>query len=184
MTRILVQRGSGSSSSNQNRSSVPSSSNAPTQPQTVPPQVNSAVKSDGTSNEGNEQVIIDELPEQSASSGNKTTNSDDFSHGSTEQAKNVDNGSIDGAKVVNDANQVDLVRGYGGLVITEHTKLESDGRNDDTMQSAIGVSQPPPPPVPPPKPSGSNSNLRRHVSGASDSPRIGPSRRPDRKSVV
>lgn len=178
MTRILVQRGSGSSSSNQNRSSVPSSSNAPTQPQTVPVQVNSAVKSEGPSDEGNDQVIVSELPEHSAISGNKSTTSDDFSYGGPEQAQNVDDASGDGTKIVNDVSRNDLIRGFSSLTLTEHTKSESDGRNDDSMRSGIGSSQPPPPPVPPPKPSGSNSNLRRVASGASDSPQIGPCRRP------
>jgi len=157
---------------------VPSSSNAPSEPQTVPVQVNSAVKTEGPDDEGNDQVIINESPEQSASSGNKTTKSDDFSHQGPEQAQNLDDGHGDGAKIGNDVSRNDLMGGFSSLMLTEHTKSESDGRNDDSLRSGIGSSQPPPPPVPPPKPSGSSFNLRRAASGASDSPRIGPSRRP------
>lgn len=181
MTRILVQRGSGSSSSNQNRSSAASSSssNAPSQSQTVPTQVNSAVKVEGVPEEGQEEVIVNEFPEQCATSGNKTTpKSDDFSHESLEQTQNAVDESVDDVKTGNDANQVgDLIRGFSGLTVTEQTKFDTDGCTAD-MQSDTGSSQPPPPPVPPPIPSGSNSSFRRFVSGTSDTPRIGPSRRP------
>lgn len=171
MTRILVQRGSGSSSSNQNRSSAPSSSSAPSQSQTAPAQV-------GVPEEGHELVIVNEFPENCASSGNRTPKSDDFPYESLEEDQNVADESVDSVKTGNDANQVDLIRGFKGITISEHTKHEADGSSSDKMQSGTGSSQPPPPPIPPPKPSGSYSNLRRFVSGTSDSPRIGPSRRP------
>lgn len=176
MTRILVQRGSGSSS-NQNRSSVPSSSSA-SPPQSVPPQVSAAGKSEGVPEEINEQSIVNELPEYCADSGNKTLKSEDLSFESVNQTQDVDNESSDAVKMMDYEKPVDLVTGLSGLTITEHTKNESDGCSGDNMPSGTGSSQPPPPPVPPPKLAGSSSNLRRFVSGTSESPRSGPSRRP------
>lgn len=170
MTRILVQRGSSgsSSSSNQNRASVPSSSNAPIQPQT---------SSDEVHEQQQEGVTVNELPEICTASGNKLGKSDDYvNEGGFDQSKNVGDEGADDFIVGSNDSQVDLVRGFSGVKVAEHNNLETDGLGGDILQSASRSSQPPPPPIPPPKPSGSNSLLRR--SGTSDSPRIGPSRRP------
>ncbi|KAL9247322.1 hypothetical protein vseg_020766 [Gypsophila vaccaria] len=179
MTRILVQRGSsGSSSSSQNRSSVPSSSNAPTQPQgaAAAAQVNVAVKSEDEVLE--QQIVVSDLPESCVASGSKAVKSDDaLDDGSGQNQELVDDG-VDDAKIGCEVNQVDLMRGFSGLNVLENSKNECVGKSGDTLQSVTGSSQPPPPPVPPPKSSGSYPNLMRYASGTSDSPRIGPSRRP------
>ncbi|KAK9755880.1 hypothetical protein RND81_01G057200 [Saponaria officinalis] len=167
MTRILVQRGtSGSSSSNQNRSSVPSSSNAPAQPQPQggPTQVSVAVKNDDDVRE--QQVIVSESPEN--------CDDDVLEDVMGQSQESVDDG-VDDAKI---GCEVDLTRGFSWLNISENAKNESVSKSGDTLQSLSGSSQPPPPPVPPPKSLGSYPNLMRFASGASDSPRIGPSRRP------
>jgi len=157
---------------------VPSSSSAPTQHQSVPPQVSGAAKSEGVPEEINEQIIVNELPEYCVDSGNRTLKSEDLSYESVNQAQNADDESSDAVKAGDYEDQVDLVTGLSGLTITEHTKYESDGYSGDNMQSGTASTKPPPPPVPPPKPAGSSSNLRRFVSGTSESPRFGPSRRP------
>ncbi|KAH9623537.1 hypothetical protein KSS87_014711 [Heliosperma pusillum] len=176
MTRILVQRGSsGSSSSNQNRASVSSSSTAPAQSQGGPAQVVVAVKSE---DEVNEQGIASELSEHCVASGSKTVKSDDaLEEGVNPSPELLDGDGVDG-RVVSDVNQVDLLRGFSALNVSENANNESDSLSGDTLQSGMGSSQPPPPPIPPPKPLGSNPNLMRFVSGTSESPRIGPSRRP------
>lgn len=167
MTRILVQRGS---SSNQTRPSVSSSSNAPVQPHTVPSQANVAVP-----DEVLEQVIVNELPDNA---GNRAPRSDVFFNEGDDQSKNLGNEGPDDSNLGNNDNQMELMRGLSGLKVTERKNCETDALSCDNLQSGTGNSQPPPPPIPPPKPTGSNFAVRRFVPGTSDSPRIGPSRRP------
>ncbi|KMT04910.1 hypothetical protein BVRB_7g170770 [Beta vulgaris subsp. vulgaris] len=176
MTRILVPRGSsGCSSSNQTRTSAPSSSNAPIQPHIAPSQPIVAPP-----DEVHEQLIVNELPEICASSGigNKIGRGDELSTEGFDQSKNVGDDSAIDLKIGNNDTQVDFVRGFSGLKVTDHKNSGKDASSADNLQSGIGSSQPPPPPIPPPKPSGSNSMLRRFVAGTPDSPRIGPARRP------
>ncbi|XP_056683968.1 OVARIAN TUMOR DOMAIN-containing deubiquitinating enzyme 6 isoform X1 [Spinacia oleracea] len=161
MTRILVPRGSSgsSSSNNQTRTSLPSSSNQP-----IPSNPNVVI---AVPDEVHEQVIANDLPENGSS--------DDQGF---DQSKNAGDDGADDLKIGNNENQVDNIRVFSGLKVTDHNSHETDALAGDNFQSEAQSSQPPPPPIPPPKPSGSNSMLRRFVSGTSDSPRIGPSRRP------
>ncbi|CAL8162123.1 unnamed protein product [Prunus armeniaca] len=183
MTRILVQRGSSSgSSSNPSRpSSFSGSSSGWAQPQVNSPQVVSVVKDEEIGEEAQEHIIVDELSEYCGSGDNKAVKNDDLL---TESIHNDDNVSssdelAEGEKVgKNDiADPGEMMKGLGGLMISEKVTVENVDSSRDSLQNAIGSSQPPPPPVPPPKLSSANSNSRRSVSGSSNSVRIGPSRR-------
>ncbi|XP_057534279.1 OVARIAN TUMOR DOMAIN-containing deubiquitinating enzyme 6 [Amaranthus tricolor] len=177
MTRILVQRGcTGSSSSNQSRISVPSSTNVP------PPQSNISVPDDA-----HEQVTVNELPDNCANTADKRNKSDDFLNEGSD--KNVeDDEAVHDFNVGNNDIQVDShsVRGFSGLKVTDQISHETSdtvgvGGTGDYLYNTgtgTGTSQPPPPPVPPPIPSGSNSISRRLHLGTPDSPWIGSSRRP------
>ncbi|XP_059429635.1 OVARIAN TUMOR DOMAIN-containing deubiquitinating enzyme 6 isoform X1 [Corylus avellana] len=183
MTRILVQRGSGSgSSSNPSRNSTfPGSSSARAEPQVTTPQVLSAVKDEEIGEEVQEQAVVDELLELCGSSDNKVAKGDDLL---MESFDNDQNGSS--SDEINDSQNVDtdeivgpgeLMKGMGGLRISERLTVETEGSSANSAPSDSGSSQPPPPPVPPPKPSAGNSNSRRVVSGNSNAVRIGSSRR-------
>uniref|UniRef100_A0A803LXQ8 ubiquitinyl hydrolase 1 n=1 Tax=Chenopodium quinoa TaxID=63459 RepID=A0A803LXQ8_CHEQI len=139
----------GSSSSNQTRSS---SQTAPNHVVAVP----------------DEQVVVNDLPETG------------IADESFDQTRSVGDDAADNVITGNDESQVDLTRGFTGLDVVDQDGCENDDFSADTLQTGTQTqsSQPPPPPIPPPIPSGSNSVFRRFVSGTSDSPRIGPSRRP------
>ncbi|PON76831.1 OTU domain-containing protein 5/Otubain-like deubiquitinase [Parasponia andersonii] len=179
MTRILVQRGSSSSStssSNPSRSSsFPASSSAParTEPQVNPSEVVSAVKNEEIGEEVQEQVVVDELIE---SSNSRDVKSDDVNF-HIEQNETSSDEIADSEKVSNDdiVDQGETTRSSSGLRTLERGAAANEDLSGDSQQNVIGGSQPPPPPVPPPKPSASNS--RRVISGSSNTTRIGPSRR-------
>ncbi|GMH11131.1 hypothetical protein Nepgr_012972 [Nepenthes gracilis] len=178
MTRILVQRGSGSSSSNQSRSSLSSSSTSTPQLLANPPQVNTGLKEEDSREELHEQVAAHESVDHCATGPNKTPKGDDLSNESFSQSENENDEIVDGEKVSNDSgSQVNLIGGFSGLMIMEHATSESEAWSFDVSQSGTDSSQPPPPPVPPPKPLATNSSLRRALSGAANSGRIGSSRR-------
>ncbi|GAB4859803.1 OVARIAN TUMOR DOMAIN-containing deubiquitinating enzyme 6 [Ancistrocladus abbreviatus] len=178
MTRILVQRGSASSSSNQTRSSLPSSSTVPSQVVVNLPQVNTGTKEEQSRDEVQEQVVANESVEQSSSGENKIAKNDDLSPEGFGQSENGSHEIVDSEKVgKDDGSQIDLIRGFSGLTVTEHAKYESEDWRIDTLPSGADRSHPPPPPVPPPKPSATDSRSRRFLTGASNSVRIGPSRR-------
>lgn len=183
MTRILVQRGSGSgSSSNPSRnSSLPGSSSARAEPQVSTPQVLSAVKDEEIGEEVQEQAVVDELLEFCGSSDNKVAKGDDLL---MESFDNDQNGSS--SDEINDSQKVDtdeivgpgeLRKGMSGLRISERLTVETEGSSANSALTVSGSSHPPPPPVPPPKPSAGNSSSRRVVSGNSNAVRIGSSRR-------
>lgn len=182
MTRILVQRGSSStSSSNSGRSG---SSSARAEPQVNVPQVVQAVKDEESGEEVQEQVAVDEVIECSLSSNCKAVKGDDLScH--TEQIDTSTDEMVNSERVCN----VDVVspgeamKGLSGLRISERGAVENENLSGDSSQNASGKSQPPPPPVPPPKPS-SNSNARRLFSGSSHATQIGPARRPSTWPLV
>lgn len=164
MTRILVQRGSaGPSSSNPSRSSsLPSSStstSAPPQPQVE------------IGEEVQEQVVVENFVECFGSDDHKSAKTNDLL-----PEDDQDNDQTVDSEIVgnDDVGSVDLTRALGALRIMEN---ETEGSGSDSLQTVTGSSYPPPPPVPPPKPSSGNSNSRRFLSGSSNSPRIGPSRR-------
>ena len=172
MTRILVQRGSGS---NPNRtSSSPSSSLAPSQPQ-VTTQVPSAVKDEEVGEEVLEQAIVDDNLETGE---NKATKSDDLLQESL-LTENANDENVDGEKTGND----DVVgpgvmdQDLGGVRINEKLAVEIEGSGDDSSQNVNRGSYPPPPPIPPPKPWATNSNSIRFGSDNSNAVRIGSPRR-------
>ncbi|KAL5574582.1 hypothetical protein UlMin_016281 [Ulmus minor] len=164
MTRILVQRGSSSSSSsNPNRSSSLSGPVlARAEPQVNTPQV-SPVKDEENAEDVPEQVVVDELPEYSGSSNSKAVKGDNESS-QTDQNETSNDEVSHGEKVGNDD-----IAGSGAA--------ESEESGGNSSQDVSGSSQPPPPPVPPPKPFTANSNLSRFVSGSSTATRTVPSRR-------
>ncbi|POO01278.1 OTU domain-containing protein 5/Otubain-like deubiquitinase [Trema orientale] len=179
MTRILVQRGSSSSStssSNPSRSSsLPASSSAPAraEPQVNPSEVVSAVKNEEIGEEVQEQVVVDKLIE---SSNSRDVKSDDVSF-HIEQNETSSDEIADSEKVGNDdiVDQGETTKSSSGLRTLERGAAANEDLSGDSQQNVIGGSQPPPPPIPPPKPSASNS--RRFISGSSNATRIGPSRR-------
>lgn len=172
MTRILVQRGSGS---NPNRtSSLPSSSLAPSQPQAAT-QVPSAVKDEEVGEEVQEQTIVDDTLETCE---NKVTKTDDLLQESVRN-DNANDDNVDGEKIVNDdvLGSGDLDQEFGGLRINEKLAVENEGSSADSSQIVNRSSYPPPPPVPPPKHWATNSNPMRFGSDGSNSVRIGSPRR-------
>ncbi|GAB4824654.1 OVARIAN TUMOR DOMAIN-containing deubiquitinating enzyme 6 [Ancistrocladus abbreviatus] len=178
MTRILVQRGSGSSSPNQNRSPLPSSSTVPSHVIVNPPQVNNGTKEEEIGEEVHEQVVTSEFVEHRRTEDNRTPKSDAVFPESFGQSENGSDEVVDGERVGSDGNGANSVIGFSGLTVAEHGTYESKGWSVDDSRSGADSSQPPPPPVPPPKPSATSSSLRRSVMGTSNSVRIGPSRRP------
>ncbi|KAG8655088.1 OVARIAN TUMOR DOMAIN-containing deubiquitinating enzyme 6 isoform X2 [Manihot esculenta] len=179
MTRILVQRGSGSSSSNQSRTGSSSAARQDTQVTATAP----VVSAPEIVEEAQELLVVDELLECCGSSDNKASKSDELLveglHGGRNENSSDEIG--DNEKLVNAecVGSGDMVKGLGGLRILERTSAESEGACLDSPGIGGGSPQPPPPPVPPPKPlaTNSNSNSRRFVSGSSNSMRIGSSRR-------
>lgn len=172
MTRILVQRGSGS---NPNRtSSLPSSSLAPSQPQAAT-LVPSAVKDEEVGEEVQEQTIVDDTLETCE---NKVTKTDDLLQESVRN-DNPNDDNVDGEKIVNDdvLGSGDLDQEFGGLRINEKLAVENEGSSADSSQIVNRSSYPPPPPVPPPKHWATNSNPMRFGSDGSNSVRIGSPRR-------
>ncbi|GAB2274585.1 hypothetical protein Dimus_009353 [Dionaea muscipula] len=177
MTRILVQRGSGSSSSSQGRTTAPGSSSMPPQfPVNSSPSGHSSLREEDVGDEVREQVVATESSEHSLCPDNRTPRSDDLSPENFGQNENSINEIADLERVASDG-QADLTRGFGGLMIGDGTASDSEGWSADNSQSGADSSQPPPPPVPPPKPSSANSaNLRRFPTTTSNG-RSGSSRR-------
>lgn len=180
MTRILVQRGSGSSS-NQSRAGPSSSAARPDTQGTSILQAVSTAK-DGDVGEVQEQVVVDEFLENSGGHDNKVLKSDELLMGSIngDRSDSLNDETVDNHKVGNEEamGSGDLVKGLGGLIL-ERSPMESEGSNADLPKAGSGspLPPPPPPPVPPPKLDLTNSNSRRFIPGTSNSVRIGPSRR-------
>ncbi|KAB5561617.1 hypothetical protein DKX38_006574 [Salix brachista] len=179
MTRILVQRGSGSSS-NQSRAGASSSAARPDTQGTSILQAVSTAK-DGDVGEVQEQVVVDEFLENSGGHDNKVLKSDELLMGSIngDRSDSLNDETVDNHKVGNEEamGSGDLVKGLGGLIL-ERSPMESEGSNADLPKAGSGSPlPPPPPPVPPPKLDLTNSNSRRFIPGTSNSVRIGPSRR-------
>lgn len=181
MTRILVQRGSAGSSSNQNRSPLPGSSSASAS-QLFAPQIPSTSKDEEQDKEVQNACALDGLHDCCGSNGEKTPRNDDVLSKTTQGIKNEvvasefsdkeKDGIDDGA----DAGTV--VQELSGLQILEKFDFdESEGSGVGCSHVVSGSSQPPPPPVPPPKPFMANLSSRRTVSGGSSAPWIGSSRR-------
>ncbi|KAJ6927700.1 OVARIAN TUMOR DOMAIN-containing deubiquitinating enzyme 6-like [Populus alba x Populus x berolinensis] len=179
MTRILVQRGSGSSS-NQSRAGSSSSAARPDTQGTSILQAVSTPKDEDVGEEVQEQVVVDEFLENSGSHDNKVVKSDELLMGSIngDRSDSLNDEIVDNDKVGNEegAGSGDSVKGLGGLIL-ERSPVESEGSSSGCPENGSGSPQPPPPPVPPPKPDLTNSNSRRFISGTSNSVRIGSSRR-------
>ncbi|XP_011043383.1 PREDICTED: OTU domain-containing protein 5-like isoform X1 [Populus euphratica] len=179
MTRILVQRGSGSSS-NQSRAGSSSSATWPDAQGTSTPQSASTVRDEEIGEEVQEQVVVDEVLENSGSNDNKVVKSDELLTVSIndDQIESLNDDIVDNEKVGNDegVGSGDLVKGLSGLIL-ERSLVESEGSSAGYPEVGSGSPQPPPPPVPPPKPALTNLNSRRFMPGASNSVRIGSSRR-------
>ncbi|XP_050222590.1 OVARIAN TUMOR DOMAIN-containing deubiquitinating enzyme 6 [Mercurialis annua] len=181
MTRILVQRGSGSSSSsNQSRAGSSSAARPETQV-TVTPQVLSTLKDEEIGSDSQELHVADELFEYCGSADAKAVKNDEL----VVEGISVDRNEIfSGEIVVNEklvdaegAKSGDLVKGFGELTIMESSTADSEGSSSASPNAASESPQPPPPPVPPPKPIATNSNSRKSASGSSNSVRSGSSRR-------
>lgn len=189
MTRILVQRGGSASnagsSSNPNRNSnasFPGSSSA--RPESQPQPAPAPLKDEEIRDEVQEQVVVEEILEFCGTSENKSAKSDDLSMEResfcNDQNEGLSDESADSEKAGSDESMglgEELMKGMGGLRISERLAVETEGSGGDSSVTVCGSSHPPPPPVPPPKPSLGNSTSRRCVPGNSNAMRIGSSRR-------
>ncbi|CAN1251974.1 OVARIAN TUMOR DOMAIN-containing deubiquitinating enzyme 6 [Linum perenne] len=181
MTRILVQRGS-SSSSNQSRAG-PSSAARPETQATATSQVPSASKDEELiSDEVQEQIVAGEIVEHCVSSENKAAKNDDLpecKHGDRKECA-----SDGGGGTLNDVTleREDIIKGESRP--SGRPVVEDESSNCVFSPASNGRSQPPPPPVPPPKLPSASSNPRRFLSGSSDSVRTGSSRRAHAWPVV
>ncbi|GMJ10683.1 otubain-like deubiquitinase 1 [Hibiscus trionum] len=183
MTRILVQRGStSSSSSNPSRSaSLPGPSSSCSEPQVSPIQVPPAAGDDEASEEVQEQIGLNELLECNRSSENKAAESDEpFPENLHNDLNKISSDTLAEAEQMNalDASgPCDILNDLGGLSIPKTVVAETEGSSNDPIAFGSGSPHLPPPPVPPPKPSAANSNSRRFTSGSSNPVRAGSSRR-------
>ncbi|KAJ8615062.1 hypothetical protein MRB53_034434 [Persea americana] len=181
MTRILVQRGSVGSSSNQNRSPLPGSSSASAS-QLFAPQIPSTSKDEEQDKEVQNPCALDGLHDCCGSNDEKTPRNDDVLSETIQGVKNevvasefsdkekagIDDG-VDAGTVVQELS--------GPQILEKFDFDESEGSGVGCSHVVSGSSHPPPPPVPPPKPSMANLSSRRTVSGGSSAPWIGSSRR-------
>ncbi|XP_068658907.1 OVARIAN TUMOR DOMAIN-containing deubiquitinating enzyme 6-like [Aristolochia californica] len=182
MTRILVQRGSGGSSSNQNRSLPGSSSSSNALP--VPTQIASTSKEEEPEKGLHDKnaLELDGLLDICGSrEDNITLKSDEAPK---DNPQSVSRELVDKDKMGNDDT---LNVGAVEAVTKELSSLHNSEKFglDENQILGVGSSHvvsgtsypPPPPPVPPPKPSAANLGSRRIISGSSNAVRIGPSRR-------
>lgn len=160
MTRILVQRGSGSSSSNQGR---PSSSSLP---QSSVLNASSASKEE----EQEREVLQDELVEQTEGLEDKSVaNYDEFlTESSPDEVADKEKSHLD-----------EVVESVKDLGISD-----TGCSNFGSSQIVLGDSNPPPPPAPPPKPPSSNIGSRKSVLGGGNAGRVGSPRRQSGWPVV
>ncbi|XP_065865758.1 OVARIAN TUMOR DOMAIN-containing deubiquitinating enzyme 6 [Euphorbia lathyris] len=169
MTRILVQRGS-SSSSNQSRAGSASTARPEIQV-TASQQVISPPKDEEIGDE-TQELVVDELLDHCGNNDKKAAKSDELLveglHG--DRNESLSNENVDYEKSIN-------TEGLDGLRISERPTPESGGSSSGSPEVGNESPQPPPPPVPPPKPLATNSNSRRPVSGSPNSIRTGSSRR-------
>lgn len=181
MTRIFVQRGSGNSSTSQNR---PSSSS-------VPPTSASQAASTAKEEQEKEQIQdpggLDDLIQHCVGIDEKASSSNEIptesSQGSRNDVTNTDVVENKKPCIEESVEPAVRVRGPGGLHSSE--KLERDDSvtvGVGPPQMLISGSNPPPPPVPPPKPSSPNTGSRRLGLGFSNAVTIG-SRRQTRPVV-
>ncbi|XP_026439857.1 OTU domain-containing protein 5-like isoform X2 [Papaver somniferum] len=176
MTRILVQRGTSGSSSNQSRAGS-SSAAASTQQQFQGAQVTPTVK-EADVREEDVVVQVEDLVEFSGGGDEKLGSKNVQEAGKSTVASEFG----DKEKIVGSDNVVADVasREVHGLRIAEKLDLDLiEGSSVGISHKAAegSCSPPPPPPVPPPKPLAENLSSRRTGSGGSNAVRIGPSRR-------
>ncbi|XP_010557427.1 PREDICTED: OTU domain-containing protein 5-like isoform X2 [Tarenaya hassleriana] len=168
MTRILVQRGSASSPSNQSRSSSThsgssSSSSSPAEPQgsSNTRQVLTASRDEEITEEKQEQVSVVEHAECS-----------------DVNAEKVDNMSVCSNETVNKEDDEGFRNVFGSSMVSENVSVENEGVVCDSPQSGSDSPHPPPPPVPSPKPfPAANPDNRRSILGSSNALRIGTTQR-------
>ncbi|KAJ6410136.1 hypothetical protein OIU84_009600 [Salix udensis] len=138
MTRILVQRGSGSS--NQSRAGSSTAARPDSTPQAV-----STVRDEEIGEEVQEQAVVDEFLENSGSNDNKVVKSDELLTDSIndDQIESVNDGIVDNEKKDNDegVGSGDLVKGLSGLIL-ERSLVESEGSSAGPSNSVrIGPSR-------------------------------------------
>ncbi|KAK9153613.1 hypothetical protein Sjap_001093 [Stephania japonica] len=170
MTRILVQRGSSSSSANQSRAT-------PTQ-QFVALQIPSVAKQEEHEEEVLETGDVDLVTESGGGGDERTIKNDEVPRESNEQE--ISSCEI-GNKEESSQNISEsgiLTRELNGLQISERLAADDCGSSSSGVLPMItGSSYPPPPPVPPPKPSTANLSSRRNASSCLNTMRGGSSRR-------
>ncbi|ERN13062.1 hypothetical protein AMTRI_Chr11g150800 [Amborella trichopoda] len=195
MTRILVQRGSGSSSSN--RASGSSSNSAPNSVSTVSSPSSHVTREDDSDKDTNDIITsFDGLVHESSIFGDEKLQSNE---GEANQEPSIETGIEEWSEARPKSSQSivanqekEEIEELGDSEVTGSVPVsidstsfrgtgkfegdESDVLSNGSSQFASGSSYPPPPPVPPPKPSANSSN-RRIVSGGSAVVRSGPSRR-------
>ncbi|KAJ6717183.1 hypothetical protein OIU74_009664 [Salix koriyanagi] len=131
MTRILVQRGSGSS--NQSRAGSSTAARPDSTPQAV-----STVRDEEIGEEVQEQAVADEFLENSGSNDNKVVKSDELLTDSIndDQIESVNDGIVDNEKKDNDegVGSGDLVKGLSGLIL-ERSLVESEGSSAGYLEA-------------------------------------------------
>lgn len=182
MTRILVQRGSGSSSTSQNR---PSSSSVP--PNSAS-QAASNAKEEQEKDQNQDPAGLDDLIQHCVGIDEKVSSSNEIptesSQGSRIDVTNTDEVGNKKPCIEESVDSAVRARVSGGL----HSSDKLDRDDSVTMgvgpsQILVGGSNPPPPPIPPPKPSSQNTGSRRLGFGFSNAVSIG-SRRQVTRPVV
>ncbi|KAK9127850.1 hypothetical protein Syun_016647 [Stephania yunnanensis] len=178
MTRILVQRGSASSSANQSRAAQPgSSSSTPTQQFVTFP-----IPSVGKQEEHEEEVLdngdVDLVAESSSGGEERTITNDEVPCESNEQEVSSSEIGKEEESSQNMSESGILSRELNGLQISERLASDDSGSSSSVgLPMITGSSYPPPPPVPPPKPSTANLSSRRNASSCLNTMRGGSSRR-------
>ncbi|PKA58321.1 OTU domain-containing protein 5 [Apostasia shenzhenica] len=166
MTRILVQRGSGSSTSNQNRTS---SSSAP--PPSGPP------ASSTSKEEEQEKEHFHDRGGHSMGIEDRMKGIDEHSPENSLDGKIVagapDNADKDKLSVDEVSDSAVRVSCSGGLQLSGKLQHDESTLGVASSQGARSGSNPPPPPAPPPKPLSPNANSRRSGFGCSNPVRIG-----------
>jgi OTU domain-containing protein 5 len=111
------------------------------------------VRDEEIGEEVQEQVVVDEVLENSGNNDNKVVKSDELLTVSIndDRIESLNDDIVDNEKVGNDegVGSGDLVKGLSGLIL-ERSLVESEGSSAGYPEVGCGSPQPPPPPVPPP----------------------------------
>lgn len=173
MTRILVKRGGGSSSSNVNRHSVPGTSSVSTPQQAVNP---------ATPIDEDQELELSDLKGSHDNSGSSSEHEDKSVHKSdvllAESSRNLSElacrENFFGGDGVDEGTGV-ILGEFRSFQAPKRFNLDENEALSDTgsQNPNAGLYPPPPPPLPPLKPATSDMSLKRTGSGGLSSVRSG-----------